>query len=162
MSYKVTDRFVIDVDYTKMNYLAKQPGGLTDKNFEDDIRQSLRDRNWFDVDWNMGSVSFTYIFNQKTKLNIRNFGLSASRSALGNLERINVVDFGENRTLIDGFFKNIGNETRLIHNYKLGNKTNTLLIGSRLYKGITTSRQGDGNDGDGPDFYFLNPSNLEK
>jgi len=161
MSYKVTDRFVIDVDYTKMNYLAKQPGGLTDKNFEDDIRQSLRDRNWFDVDWNMGSVSFTYIFNQKTKLNIRNFGLSASRSALGNLERINVVDFGENRTLIDGFFKNIGNETRLIHNYKLGNKTNTLLIGSRLYKGITTSRQGDGNDGDGPDFYFLNPSNLE-
>ncbi len=161
MKYKLNDKFHIDFDLTKMSYLAKQPGGLTDKNFADNPRQSLRERNWFDVDWNMASLSFTYNFSEKTKLNIRNFGLFAHRYALGNLERINVIDFGGNRTLISGNFLNIGNETRLLHEYKIKNRDHTLLVGTRWYQGITTSLQGDANDSFGPDFYYLNPDNLE-
>lgn len=162
MSYQVTAKFKIEADFTRMNYLAQQPGGLTDKNFEDGfIRSSFRERNWFRVDWNMASLSFTYQISEKTKVNSRNFGLLASRYALGNLERINVVDFGGNRTLIKGDFMNFGNETRLLHDYKLGKKRNTILVGTRLYKGITRGRQGNGNDGSGPEFDYLNPNNLE-
>jgi Fe(3+) dicitrate transport protein len=161
IQYQVTNRFKVEADYTKMSYLAQQPGGLTDKNFEDDIRASFRERNWFNVDWNMASVSFTYEFSERTKINSRNFGLLASRDALGNLERINVIDFGGDRTLIKGDFKNIGNETRLLHEYKLLQQENTLLVGARLYKGITTTLQGNANNGYGPDFYFLNPTELE-
>lgn len=162
MSYQVTAKFKIEADFTRMNYLAQQPGGLTDKNFEDGfIRSSFRERNWFKVDWNMASLSFTYQISEKTKVNSRNFGLLASRYALGNLERINVVDFGGNRTLIKGDFMNFGNETRLLHDYKLGKKRNTILVGTRLYKGITRGRQGNGNDSSGPEFDYLNPNNLE-
>jgi len=161
MNYQVTPKFKIDIDFTKMNYLAQQPGGLTDKNFQEDVRQSFRERNWFDVDWNMGSVRFTYQFSEKTKINSRNFGLMAHRSALGNLERINVIDFGGERTMISGQFKNLGNETRLLHEYEIGNQKNTVLVGTRIYKGITTTQQGNANSAKGPDFYFLNPSNLE-
>lgn len=161
IEYKVTNRFKIEADYTKMNYLAQQPGGLTDKNFEDDIRASFRERNWFNVDWNMASLSLTYEFTERTKINMRNFGLTASRDAIGNLERINVVDFGGNRTLIKGDFQNIGNETRLLHEYNLKKQKNTLLVGMRLYKGITRTRQGNANDKSGPDFYYLNPTELE-
>jgi Fe(3+) dicitrate transport protein len=161
VNYKLNEKFQIDADLTKMNYLAKQPGGLTDRNFSDNPRQSLRERNWFDVDWNMASISFTYKLSEKTQVNTRNFGLFAHRNALGNLERINVIDFGGNRTLISGNFLNIGNETRLLHQYSIGKQTNTLLVGSRLYSGKTTTFQGDANDGSGPDFYFLNPDNLE-
>lgn len=161
IEYKVTNRFKIEADYTKMNYLAQQPGGLTDKNFEDDIRASFRERNWFNVDWNMASLSLTYEFTERTKINMRNFGLTASRYAIGNLERINVVDFGGNRTLIKGDFQNIGNETRLLHEYNLKKQKNTLLVGMRLYKGITRTRQGNANDKSGPDFYYLNPTELE-
>lgn len=161
MQYQVTNRLKIEADYTKMSYLAQQPGGLTDKNFEDDIRVSFRERNWFNVDWNMASLSFTYEFSEKTKINSRNFGLLASRDALGNLERINVIDFGGERTLIKGNFQNLGNETRLLHEYNLMGQDNTLLFGTRLYRGVTRTQQGNANDGSGPDFYFLNPTALE-
>lgn len=159
--YKITNKFKIDADFTKMSYLAQQSGGLTDKNFEDDPRQSLRARNWFNVSWNMGSINFTYSFSESTRLNIRNFGLFAHRYALGNLERINVIDFGGDRTLISGDFKNLGNETRLLHTYSFFNKEHTLLVGTRLYRGSTSTKQGHGNDQSGPDFYYLNPDQLE-
>jgi Fe(3+) dicitrate transport protein len=161
VSYQASDKLKLDAELTKMKYLAQQPGGLTDKNFTDNPRQSFRERNWFDVDWNMASLSVTYQFNDQTSLNSRTFGLLAHRLALGNLERINVIDFGGNRTLISGAFNNLGNETRLLHRYQLGNKTHTYLIGTRAYQGITTAQQGEANNGSGPDFVFLNPNDLE-
>ncbi len=161
IQYQATQKLKIDLEWTKMSYLAQQPGGLTDRNFEENPRQSFRDRNWFSVDWNMFALNFTYEFSENTQINIRNFGLLAQRDALGNLERINVVDFGGNRTMIRGEFKNIGNETRLLHRYMLGNQKQTLLVGTRAYNGTTTARQGDANNQKSPDFNYLNPNNLE-
>jgi len=107
-------------------------------------------------------LSTNYQIGQHTRLNIRNFGLMASRKSLGNLERINVIDFGGERTMIDGQFANIANETRLLHNYKLSkNQRHTVLIGTRIYKGTTTARQGNASVGSNADFRFLNPNNLE-
>jgi len=160
--YKVNNRLSVQLEITKMQYEAKQAGGLTDKNFEENPRQSVRNRNWFFVDWNMLSLSSNYQISQNTKLNFRNFALIASRKALGNLERINVIDFGGERTMIDGKFTNIANETRLLHNYKLSKKQrHTFLIGTRIYKGTTTAKQGNASAGNDADFRFLNPNNLE-
>jgi Fe(3+) dicitrate transport protein len=159
--YQVSPQLLVNVDLTKMNYLAQQPGGLTDRLFEQDARQSVRSRNWFKVDWNMMAVNVTYKFSHLTQLNIRNFGLLASRESLGNLERINVADFGENRTLIRGEFRNVGNETRLLHRYNVLGKQHALVTGVRLYRGTSYARQGDGTNRSGPDFYFLNPESLE-
>jgi Fe(3+) dicitrate transport protein len=156
LQYQASESWLLELELTQMHYQAKQAGGLTDRNFQDNPRQSLRSRNWFQVDWNMLALMATHRFSSRTQLNIRNFGLWASRSALGNLERINVVDFGGNRTLIEGQFKNLGNETRLLHRYripKLGMQT--LLVGSRLYLGQTTARQGAASSGTGADFRFL-------
>ncbi len=161
LSYQATKRLKIDFEVTKMQYLAQQPGGLTDKNFEQNPRQSFRERNWFEVDWNMAALTFTYEFNENTQINSRTFGLLAHRNALGNLERINVIDFGGNRTMISGEFRNIGNETRVLHKYKIGKEHHIFLFGTRAYQGVTSARQGDANDGSGPDFEYLNPDNLE-
>jgi len=159
--YHVNSKAIVELQLTKMNYLAQQPGGLTDRNFEQNPRQSFRDRNWFQVDWNMAALNLTYKFSNRTQLNIRNFGLIAQRNALGNLERINVVDFGGNRTLIKGEFKNIGSETRLLHKYKLFANQHALIIGTRAYIGNTKAMQGDGSSGNNPNFMYLNPTNLE-
>jgi Fe(3+) dicitrate transport protein len=161
LEYQANNKLKIGLELTKMNYLAQQPGGLTDKNFEQDPRMSLRERNWFEVDWNMAALHLTYSFNERTQINSRNFGLIAQRNALGNLERINVADLGQERTLISGQFKNIGNETRMLHRYKFKGETNTLLLGGRIYSGFTSALQGNANDGSGPDFHYLNPDNLE-
>ena len=144
-----------------MYYEAQQAGGLTDVLFEQDPRQSIRDRNWFSVTWNLASLSLDYRLSSATQLNIRNFGLVGERNALGFLGLINRVDPGEERDLILDKFRNIGNETRLIHRYSIKNNWAALLVGMRYYRGFTSGQQGDANDGDGPDFEFLNPGSPD-
>jgi len=161
LNYSITPETNIALEYTHTNYLAQQAGGLTDALFIRDPTQSVRSRNWFKVDWNLFALNITHKFSPSTELNIRNFGLLASRNSLGNLDRINVVDFNQNRDFIQGTFKNIGNETRLVHRYNLGKQRNILLAGARLYAGTTTAAQGLGDNQSGPNFTFLNPSNLE-
>ncbi|WP_209329134.1 TonB-dependent receptor [Lunatimonas salinarum] len=161
LDYSFNEKFSSSLELTKMKYLTQQAGGLTDRQFQEDPRRSFRDRNWFEVDWNLGALTFTYKFSDKTQLNTRNFALLASRQSIGNLERINVADFGEERTLIAGDFRNFGNETRFLHWYQLGDEINTLLVGTRAYLGTTTAQQGLGSRGSDPDFRYLNPGNLE-
>ncbi|MCS6795996.1 MAG: TonB-dependent receptor [Raineya sp.] len=161
LEYDFSQKFSTTLQITKMNYLAQQPGGLTDKNFEENPRQSLRARNWFSVDWNLLALLFTYKFSEDTQINVRNFGLLAQRLALGNLERANVADFGKERTLIAGKFQNFGTEVRLLHNYTIGKQKNTFLLGTRIYQGTSTAQQGFGTAGNDADFHFLTPNDLE-
>lgn len=161
IGYQASDRLSLKLEYTHMRYLAQQAGGLTDALFRQNPRQSLRNRNWFQVRWNLMALLLNYQLSENTKLNVRNFGLLSGREALGNLERINRADDGGNRTLIRDRYQNFGSETRLLHNYKLGEQLGALLVGFRYYQGFTRKQQGDGNDGSGPDFTFLNPSDLE-
>ncbi len=161
LNYNITTKTNIALEYTHTNYLAQQAGGLTDALFKKNPTQSLRIRNWFKVDWNLFALNLTHKFNDNTQLNIRNFGLIASRQSLGNLDRINVVDLNQDRDYIKGTFKNLGNETRLMHRYNLGKQKNILLAGARLYAGTTTAAQGLGDNQQGPNFAFLNPNNVE-
>jgi Fe(3+) dicitrate transport protein len=85
----------------------------------------------------------------------------AEREALGIVDKPNVIDFGENRNLLDGNFSNLGNETRLLHRYNLGGRQQAFVTGFRLYHGTTKSKSGYASDGSGPDFHFLNPEDVE-
>ncbi|TPE40262.1 TonB-dependent receptor [Pontibacter mangrovi] len=144
--YKPTEKLEIGFDYTYMDYLAQQPGGLSDVEFERDARQSVRDRNWFKVNWNLMALTLDYRLSERTKLNIRNFGLLAQRDALGFMGKISRPDdLSQPRTLLQDQFRNFGNETRLIHRYDLGSSFSTLLVGARYYRGFTDQKQGDGS-----------------
>ncbi len=144
--------------YTHMRYLAQQPGGLTDTQFEQDPRQSNRPRNWFAINWNLFAHEWEQELGPRTRYNARTFGLYAGRAALGNLERINVADaVVGNRTLIDGTYQNLGHESRLLHRMGLSQ----LLLGVRLYQGTTTARQGDASSAADADFHLLNPAYPE-
>lgn len=160
-TYALRSNMSINVDYTFMQYNAKQPGGLTDAQFALNPRVSYRNRNWFKVNWNLLALTYDYKITERTKFNIRNFGMLSQRLSLGNLERINVVDLGGNRTLIQGDFANVGSEMRLLHHYKLFAKNHSLLVGSRLYYGTTISKQGNGSSGSDADYRFLNPDKPE-
>ncbi|PIY08373.1 MAG: iron(III) dicitrate transport protein FecA [Flexibacter sp. CG_4_10_14_3_um_filter_32_15] len=168
LTFRPTSKLKISVEYTGMNYLAQQAGGLTDVLFEQNPRQSIRGRNWFAVNWNLGAVVLDYKISSKTQINSRTFGLLAGRKTVGNLDKISTIDFGKNRTMIDGDFKNFGNETRLLHRYsihflgeKLKKQTHAFITGFRYYNGFTTQRQGDADATNKPNFTFLNSENLE-
>lgn len=152
----------VRAEYTLTDYIAQQPGGLTDNEFNSNPRTSKRERNWFKVNWNLFALTLDHRFSSKLRLNNRTFGLIASRLALGNLQRIDRPDDPtQNRDLLSDQFRNWGNETRLIYNYELGNQTSVFLIGVRYYQGLTLREQGDGSAAQGPDFNFSNPDDLE-
>lgn len=162
LEYKVNPKLKLAAEFTKMKYLAQQPGGLVDFEFERNPRISKRNRNWFNVDWNLAALHFDYKFSDKTKLNIRTFYLAAKRLALGELGPINRPDPLRERTLISGHYANFGQEIRLLHRYKFKNRPATFVTGTRLYHGNTESKQGLANKANDASFEFLNPNNLEQ
>ena len=159
--YTLSERLTVSPEVTFMYYLAQQPGGLTDAQFAADPRQSNRSRNWFRVNWNLFALSADYTLSSRTAFNTRFFGLLAGRDAVGNLGRIDRIDFGGNRDLLRDTFRNWGNETRLIHRYPMRGDLSVFLIGTRYYDGITDRRQGEGSADSDADFRYLNPDNLE-
>ena len=162
MNYQVTSKLKISLEYTFMQYLAKQAGGLTDKQFEEDPRQSNRSRNWFGVNWNLAALIMDYSFNETSRINWRTFGLYAQRDALGNLGKINRPDvLNSDRNYLQDKFRNFGSELRYLKNYSFINNLSTFLIGGRIYKGLTLRKQGLGSAGDDADFHYLHPDNLE-
>lgn len=161
LRYAISSKMDIGFEYTFMHYLAQQPGGLTDQLFNQDAQQSIRERNWFQVDWNLAALNFDYRISDKTTFNTRAFGLIAGRDALGFLGNITRTDPLQERDLLVDDFKNYGVESRLLHRYKLLNKNNIVLLGARYYSGFTDRKQGNGSDGSDADFSYLRPNDLE-
>lgn len=161
LHYQPSDRLEVKIEGTHMNYLAQQPGGLQDFEFDRNPGQSKRDRNWFQVDWNLASMALDIHLSEFLKLNTRVFHLRASRSALGELGPIHRPDPLRERTLIAGYYNNWGLESRLVKRYAFRGRISHLLFGVRAYQGKTRSMQGWANDGSGPDFEFLNKEEPE-
>jgi Fe(3+) dicitrate transport protein len=162
-TYSVNRKLALSFQYTYMNYLAHQPGGLTDAEFATDPHQSVRARNWFRVNWNLGAVMLDYQISDHLKFNSRFFGLFAGRDALGNLDYINRLDPGTARDLYKDNYTNYGNESRFLYTYKLKSNPQSLLLGVRYYRGLTDRRQGLGNNGstgNSSDFNLVNAENY--
>ena len=159
--HQFSKRFSWNVEYTHMHYLAKQPGGLTDNLFEQNPRQSIRDRNWFQVNWNLFEAGLTYVINPRVKLSSKVFGLLGDKKALGFLGQINRIDPIEERDLFSDTYRNLGSETRILWKYTYGNKSATLAFGNRLYRGRTNRKQGLSDAGYNPTFVYLSPDSLE-
>ena len=164
IGWQANDRLKLGVEYSLLYYEAQQPGGLTDDRFEGgDPEQSVRNRNWFRVSWNLVAATADYSFSKNTQFNIKSFGLFSQRDALGNLQQIGVPDNpNENRTLIRDVFRNFGSEIRLLHRYNVRGKNSALVLGARYYHGLTDRKQGDANASDRADFEFLNPNDPEE
>lgn len=163
LNYEASDKLNLSFDFTHMYYLSQQAGGLTDEVFAQDPRSSNRTRNWFRVNWNLAALSLEYDLSTNTKIYNRTFGLLASRTSLGLLETPDVEDPMSNRDLIDGKFRNIGNETRIVFSYKsVGDLKNTLLIGTRLYRGFTNFSQSFGTAGNDANFTRVDTAFLDR
>lgn len=152
----LSEKTFVNVEFTKMYYLARQSGGLSDKEFYLTPEISKRSRNWFEVDWNLAAFNISHEFNPTTRIKTQFFGLHASRKALGVLGNISRADVtSENRDLIVGEFNNVGNETRFLKLYEVGKNPWAFLVGSRVYKGYNRSRQGEADSTDLPHFTYI-------
>ena len=156
LAYQFSESTKLSFEYTWLDYLAQQPGGLTDLQFYEDPVYSNRTRNWFDVNWNLYALKLEQKFSQKTDFTLKIFGLDASRKAVGYREnRVSQSDDLEApRELLADHFNNWGAEGRLLTRYGLFGKESVLLIGSKYYTAENEQRQGPGSAAAGSDFNF--------
>ena len=160
--YQASENLKIGVQYTHMDYLAQQPGGLSDAQFAQNARQSNRERNWFSVDWNLFNVNADWKVSPRSNINLLAFGLVASRQSLGfRPNRVATEDNdGYERDLIIGQFRNWGLEARYLTRYRAAGHDGVLLFGTRFYSGFNHSQQGPGPTGRAADFTFEQPDRL--
>jgi len=155
-AYQLSDRTKLALEVTLLDYLAQQPGGLTDGQFNENPDFSNRSRNWFDVDWKLASLRLEHSFSTATEFSLNLFGLDASRKALGfRQNRVDITDDGNERELLVDDFQNWGAEARLLSRYRIGQKDAVFLIGSKYYQAFNRQRQGAGPVTTGPDFNFV-------
>jgi Fe(3+) dicitrate transport protein len=118
-AYQISDKSKLSVEFSGLNYLAQQAGGLTDQMFAENPVQSNRERNWFQVNWLLYNFKWEHSFSENTNFSFNFFGLDAARDALGFREnRVNQIDQNNERDLIKGTFRNFGFESRLLKKYK--------------------------------------------
>lgn len=146
-TFKVNPKLSITAELTKWESLTQQPGGLTDKQFLEDPRQSLRSRNWFELQWLTPGITVDYAINKNQRLNVKTFGIVADRNSIGFFpnggivvaDTVNTGTTGayNNRTIDIDEYRNYGMEARYLLHYKLGAQQSSLSTGLRFYRGNT-------------------------
>ncbi len=171
LNYQFNQKTNLAFEYTYFDYLAHQPGGLSDVQFLEDPKQSYFSRNWFDVNWNLFNLKLNHEFNNKNKITLSVFALEAARKAVGyrgvpgadnprifNVNGDAINEFGEfefQRDLLVDTFSNWGAEARFLSNYKIGNQDAYLLLGAKVYNADNSARQGAGSKNTDADFNFI-------
>ena len=168
LGYQLTDKTSISTEFTYLNYLAQQAGGLSDDMFSKDPTQSNRSRNWFGLDWFLYNLKLKSKLSDHTNFSFSFFGLNAKRNSLGyRSNRVSQIDPMAERDFISGSFNNFGAEVRLLTKYTFLNLKSTFLVGSKFYKSNNSGEQGPGsNDSDANFSYayseYPNYSNQSK
>lgn len=147
MSYSFSKKLSATLEYTHMDYLSQQPGGLTDSMFNVDHRQSVRSRNWFSTPWNTSAMHLEYAINSKNNLKLSVFNTYAQRNSIGYMANIYFPDSlnGSNfnqRQIDRDNYNNSGLELKYLSEYGMFNQESALSIGARVYRGNIERRKG--------------------
>ncbi len=148
MTYDFSEKWQLSAEYTNMNYVSQQAGGLSDLQFAADPRQSLRERNWFSTPWNTGSIQLNFTPSQTTQFTLKAFGVVAQRNSVGFMKAITIADTintligSYNPRQVDrDFYDNYGVELRGIHRYHFLGNQSAISGGVRAYTGLTERMQ---------------------
>jgi Fe(3+) dicitrate transport protein len=153
LSYALSNKLKIGAQATYMFTKSQQAGGLTEAQFNQNAQQSTRERNWFSNPWFIYALTAEYVFNEKSKMNWKNFGTIAERNSVGFTKAITEVDPNGARQVDRDFYRTFGSEIRYILEYTTGSWRNTLATGLRYFSGEIDRKQlGNGTMGKDMDF----------
>jgi Fe(3+) dicitrate transport protein len=146
--YKWNEKLNLSFEYTNMNDLIQQSGGLTTNQFNDNPKQSNRKRNWMATPWQLMNMHLTYRPNTRWHLDLSVFALLGERNSIGFLatpnfgDTINTLTNQLNARQIDkDAYKNIGLEWRALHHFGVTDKKHAFAMGIRLYQANTERNQ---------------------
>jgi Fe(3+) dicitrate transport protein len=158
VTYNLNPKLSLGVEAMYSHTRSQQPGGLTDPQIDENARNSLRSRNWFDIKWTTPALTLNYRFSDKTRWVTKAFGTIGDRNSVGFLQPVTVKDsinpatgeYNRREVLIDQY-RNYGIESRLITGHRLASLENILSAGIRVYTG-STRRRSSANGSTGSDY----------
>ncbi len=152
---EINEDLHVSFEFTLLDYLAQQAGGMNDQMFQQNPLQSNRARNWFKVNWLLYNLKLNYKLSKESHHTLSIFGLDAERFALGyRSNRVAQEDPMMERDLIHGRFNNVGIEYKALIKKEIKNINTANLLGFKFYQSNNTSIQGPGSDGKDADFNF--------
>ena len=169
VEYKANDNFKVGLEYSLLRNLLHLPGGLDDAQFNQNPDQSFRSRNWLVTPWNIVALTSEYKVSEKTMFTFKSALNISSRSIVwrnedGGPETMDTISTATNsyipREVEHEYFKSSTSELRMLNNYNIGAKEQTLAAGVRFFDGWMKRQEGGlGSTDIGPDFTNYNPGN---
>ena len=150
LNYHFNSKSSLAFQFSRMDYVQKIAGGLTDPQFGQNSKQSLRSRNWFNPEINIPAVIFKYDLSSNTHLEITSNGLFGERNSAQFIaspviaDTFNTTLGSYNPRQVDrDYYNGFTTEARLLHHYKTGN-IKSVITGGLRYSNETTKRKQKG------------------
>jgi Fe(3+) dicitrate transport protein len=139
LNYAFSPRFNLKAELGRSQYVYHIPGPLTDSMFKQNPRQSTRQRNYYEPDIYLPSLTMDWIISKKSKIQWISSAVLGQRNSVQFIGLANVVDKIDATTLqykprqVDrDYFNSYTSELRWQLDYSIGKLNNTLISGVRL------------------------------
>ena len=165
LTYEPGHNLSFRVEWVRSNYLYQIPGPLTDAMFLQNPRQATRFRNYFNPTINIPSVTIKWDISEKTKLQYISSAVIGQRKSVIYDRPATIPDTINTHTLqynnrqvdIDSF-NSYTQELRLLHNWKIANKTHKISAGVQLINNhLHRNQLGKGTTGTDYDLTLVDP-----
>ena len=161
VSYTPIPKLAVTLEIMRSHIRSQQPGGLTDSALYTNNRQSVRSRNWMDIDWSTLALRVRYTLNAQTRIEAKIFTLIGDRNSVGFMPGNGIIQpdaidpttgqFANRNVNIDRY-RNAGMEIKMIGDYSIGKSMATLSGGIRSFTGNTDRLAADGKGSPGTNY----------
>jgi Fe(3+) dicitrate transport protein len=169
INYALTSKTSLSFQFSRMDYVQKIAGGLTDVQFNQNAKQSFRLRNWFNPEINIPALIFKHSISANTNLEITANALFGQRNSVQFIAAPAIADTfntslsSYNPRQVDrDYYSGFNTEARLLHHYKIGSVSSVLATGLRYSTELTKRRQkGVGTTGNDFDLSLVKPYGID-
>ena len=169
LQYNFSNKSSLALQFSRMDYVQKIAGGLTDAQFNQDSKQSFRDRNYFNPEINVPALVWKYQPSARSRYEVTAHSLIGQRNSV---QFINTPDIADTfnvslnsfnpRQVDRDYYSGFTTEARVLHTYYLGNFTSVVTGGLRFSSETTKRRQkAVGTSGNDFDLDLVKPYGID-
>ncbi|MGC4035119.1 MAG: TonB-dependent receptor [Chitinophagaceae bacterium] len=169
LQYHFTTRSSLSLQFSRMDYVQQIAGGLDDAQFNQDSKQSIRNRNFFNPEINIPALTWKYEASARTRFEVTAHSLIGQRNSVQFINNPNIPDTfnvainSYNPRQVDrDYYSGFTTEARVLHSWYLGNFNSVLTGGVRFSTEQTKRRQkGVGTIGSDFDLSLVKPYGID-
>ena len=169
LKYEFNQKTSLALQFSRMDYVQQIAGGLTDAQFHQNAKQSIRARNWFNPEINIPALIFKYNISTNTHVEVTSNALFGQRNSVQFIASPVIADtFNTSsasyspRQVDRDYYTGFTTEAKILHHYKIGSIKAAITSGIR-YSNETTKRKqkGAGTTADNFDLSLVKPYGID-